>query len=507
MLRRAATVTARAVAATVAVSAAAYTGYRLFRQEDGQVTVLLGAQWGDEGKGKLVDVLFDHKHAGKFTICARSGGGANAGHTIKRGKQRVATHLVPTGALTPGVSGVLGNGTVVHLPSLLKEIDALQAIATEVKSSPPEAAGQEDSEGRNFAKLLDGIESRIFISDRAHIVFDMHKAVDGRQELERGSAKIGTTKQGIGPTYASKANRVGVRVGDLKYWDVFESRFRALAASLKAANPGLVVDVESELKYYRSIRERILRMTTDTQLMIAKARRSGENVLVEGANAIMLDLDLGTYPYVTSSSPSVGGACTGLGLTASDIGEVIGVVKAYTTRVGEGPFPTEQLDDIGKRIQRVGAEFGTTTGRARRCGTVDVPQLRYSILCNGYTVFNLTKLDVLTGLPEIKIATKYLDKKGVEYSSMPSQLRDLEELDVKYETMRGWEQDISSARNFSSLPVEAQAYVTRLEELTGVPIRWIGVGNQSSAMIDRGEWYVTLRKLSLQCRAWMRGEE
>lgn len=292
------------------------------------------------------------------------------------------------------------------------------------------------------------------------------------------------------------------RVGDLKYWDVFETRFRALAASMQSSYPGLTVDVEGELKYYRSIRDRILRMTTDTNHLVEKALRNGENVLAEGANAVMLDMDMGTYPFVTSSSPTAGGVCTGLGLPPKRINEIWGAVKAYTTRVGEGPFPTELLNDTGKHMQKVGAEFGTTTGRVRRCGWLDVPQMRYSVQVNGYTALNFTKLDVLTGLPELKIGVKYVAPDGSEHASMPAHLRDLEQVRVEYETLEGWTEDISGVYEFSHLPPAARKYVTRAEELVGVPIRWIGVGNDSRAMIDRGALYVTLRKISLDVQSW-----
>merc|ERR1719199_1216978 len=342
----------------------------------GRADVILGAQWGDEGKGKLVDAL-----SANYDICARVAGGSNAGHTIITGGKKYAFHLVPSGILNKGTTCVIGNGVVVHIPSLLKELDSLTAAGIDW-------------------------EGRIKISDRAHLVFDFHQELDGVLENKRGRNKIGTTRKGIGPSYASKIQRNGVRAGDLKYFDDFEIRLRALA-DFCSGLPGMTnVDVTQELKYYASVRDRVLPLVIDTVSYVNDAHDAGKKILIEGANATMLDIDFGTYPYVTSSNPSIGSVFTGLGICPKKLGGVYGIVKAYCTRVGEGPFPTELHDENGKYLGKQGREFGTTTGRPRRCGWLDIPQMRYSCKINGFTHLNLTKLDVLTGLDEIKLGVK-----------------------------------------------------------------------------------------------------
>lgn len=360
----------------------------------------------------------------------------------------------------------MGNGVVIHLPSFLEEIDAL------------EKSGDVDA------------ESRILLSDRAHIVFDFHQEVDGVIENRLGRNKIGTTKKGIGPAYASKISRNGIRIGDLRNMDFFEMRFRELANAHMRAFPGLVIDVEGQLAYYRSIADRISAMTTDTIEYTNDAYESGKRILIEGANATMLDIDFGTYPYVTSSNPSIGSVLTGLGVSPKKIRGIYGTTKAYCTRVGEGPFPTELEREvpgsIGEHLGIVGAEWGTTTGRARRVGWLDIPQMHYSTMINGFTALNLTKLDVLTGLPEVKIGRAYMHD-GKIMNTMPSCLKTMSEIEVIYETMPGWTEDISKARNFEDLPENARRYVLRVQELLGVPVRWIGCGANRLDMIDRGE--------------------
>ena len=354
---------------------------------------------------------------------------------------------------------------MIHLPSFLNEIDDL-------------------------TKSGINAEGRILLSDRAHIVFDFHQMVDGVQEKKLGRNKIGTTKKGIGPAYASKISRNGIRVGDLKNFDFFEMRFRELAESHMNAFPGLVIDVEGQLAYYRSIADRISAMTTDTIEYTNDAYSMGKKILIEGANATMLDIDFGTYPYVTSSNPSIGSVLTGLGVSPKKIHGIYGTTKAYCTRVGEGPFPTELERDtpesIGEHLGVVGAEWGTTTGRSRRVGWLDIPQMKYSTLINGFTALNLTKLDVLTGLAEVKIGRAYKHN-GKIMNTMPSCLKTMSEIEVIYETMPGWSEDISKAKDFDDLPVNAQRYVLRVQELLGVPIRWIGCGAGRLDMIDRGE--------------------
>ena len=359
----------------------------------------------------------------------------------------------------------MGNGVVVHLPSFLSEIDGLEASGVSA-------------------------ESRILLSDRAHVVFDFHQEVDGVIENRLGRNKIGTTKKGIGPAYASKISRNGIRVGDLRDPDFFEMRFRELAAAHVRAFPGLVIDVESQLSYYRSIAPRVSAMTADTIEYTNGAYGDGRRILIEGANATMLDIDFGTYPYVTSSNPSIGSVLTGLGVSPDKIRGIYGTTKAYCTRVGEGPFPTELERDlpgsIGEHLGVVGAEWGTTTGRARRVGWLDVPQMRYSTMINGFTALNLTKLDVLTGLSEVKIGRAYMHD-GKVMKTMPSCLKTMSEIEVVYETMPGWTEDISKARTFEDLPENARRYVLRVQELLGVPVRWIGCGANRLDMIDRGE--------------------
>lgn len=428
------------------------------------IDVVLGSQWGDEGKGKLVDMLSQ-----EYDVCARVAGGSNAGHTIVVDGKKYKFHLLPSGILNEKATCVVGNGVVIHLPSFLKELDGLTASGINA-------------------------EGRILLSDRAHIVFDFHQTADGFNEHKLGRNKIGTTKKGIGPAYASKISRNGIRIGDLKNFDFFEMRFRELASQHERAFPGLEIDVDGQLEYYRSVADRITSMTTDTIEYTNDAYDTGKKILIEGANATMLDIDFGTYPYVTSSNPSIGSVLTGLGVSPRKINGIYGTTKAYCTRVGEGPFPTELERDvpgsIGEHLGVVGAEWGTTTGRSRRVGWLDIPQMKYSTLINGFTALNLTKLDVLTGLAEIKIGRGYKHK-GKIVNTMPSCLKTMSEIEVIYETMPGWSEDISEAKNFDDLPVNAQRYVLRVQELLGVPIRWIGCGAGRLDMIDRGPGWDT----------------
>eukprot|EP00549_Striatella_unipunctata_P022178 CAMPEP_0118693344 /NCGR_PEP_ID=MMETSP0800-20121206/11850_1 /TAXON_ID=210618 ORGANISM="Striatella unipunctata, Strain CCMP2910" /NCGR_SAMPLE_ID=MMETSP0800 /ASSEMBLY_ACC=CAM_ASM_000638 /LENGTH=585 /DNA_ID=CAMNT_0006591557 /DNA_START=37 /DNA_END=1794 /DNA_ORIENTATION=- len=427
------------------------------------IDIVLGGQWGDEGKGKLVDILSQ-----EYDVCARVAGGSNAGHTIVVNNTKYKFHLLPSGMLNPHATCVIGNGVVVHLPSFLNEIDSLL-----------QHKGFEDA------------EQRILLSDRAHLVFDFHQHVDGRLEARLGRNKLGTTKKGIGPAYASKAQRNGLRVGDLQDWPYFESRFRSLCQHHVRAHAGLEIDVEQQLAFYKSIADRVGKMTTDTIPYINHAFETNKRILVEGANATMLDIDFGTYPFVTSSNPSVGSVLTGLGVSPTKLRGIYGTVKAYCTRVGEGPFPTE-LDvqdeaSPGYHMKTIGAEYGTTTGRGRRCGWLDIPQMKYSSQINGFTCLNLTKLDVLTGLDTIYVGKAYRDGDGNILEHMPANLRTLEGVTVEYEALPGWKEDISTVKTFEDLPPQAQAYVLRVQELIGVPIRWIGVGPNRLDVIDRGE--------------------
>jgi len=430
--------------------------------QQNQVSVVLGAQWGDEGKGKLVDLL-----AEDMEVVCRCQGGNNAGHTVIVGEKAYDFHILPCGIIWEDCESLIGNGVVVHLPGFFEELE------------------------KNIAKGLTGWESRLKVSDRAHLVFDFHQAVDGLQEnaREAGTAttKLGTTKRGIGPTYASKMNRTGVRLADLVgNFDNFENKFRNLSANYMAGFPGLEVDQEAEIQRYRGLADRIRPLVVESVSWLHNRLNAGKRVLVEGANAAMLDIDFGTYPYVTSSNCSVGGVCTGLGLPPGRVGSVYGVVKAYTTRVGDGPFPTELTCKLGAFLQAEGREFGVTTGRPRRCGWLDIPLLRFTNQVNGYTALALTKTDILDKLEEIKIGVNYI-KDGAVLDHYPSSIEQFEGLEVEYITMPGWSTSIASVRKFEDLPINAQNYVLKIEELLGVPMRWVGVGPERESMILRSD--------------------
>ncbi|CAH1110952.1 unnamed protein product [Psylliodes chrysocephalus] len=421
-----------------------------------KVTVVLGAQWGDEGKGKVVDML-----ATDVDVVCRCQGGNNAGHTVVIGGVEYDFHLLPSGIIHSNSKSIIGNGVVIHLPGMFDEIE------------------------KNEKKGLKNWEERLIISDRAHLVFDFHQQVDGLQEHENNQKGqgLGTTKKGIGPTYSSKATRNGIRIGDLLgNFAQFTKKFQELVNMYQRMFPSLKVDFDSELLRYKEYAERIRPLVRDTVSYLDKSIRTGKKVLVEGANAAMLDIDFGTYPYVTSSNCSVGGVCTGLGISPHRIGDVIGVVKAYTTRVGDGPFPTELHDDIGDLMQSRGGEIGVTTKRKRRCGWLDIVLLQYTNMINGYTALCLTKLDILDTLPEIKLAVGYtLRGKKIEY--FPSTASDLNEVEVEYLTMPGWKENIEDVREFKDLPAEAKNYVIKVEELLNVPVKWIGVGKGRESII------------------------
>ncbi|CAG9765981.1 unnamed protein product [Ceutorhynchus assimilis] len=421
-----------------------------------KVSVILGAQWGDEGKGKVVDLL-----ATSADIVCRCQGGNNAGHTIVVDGVEYDFHLLPSGIIQPNVKSVIGNGVVIHLPQLFDEID------------------------KNVKKGMKDWEKRLIISDRAHLVFDLHQAVDGLQEQENNQKGqgLGTTKKGIGPTYSSKATRNGIRVGDLLGdFGKFTEKFKALVAMHQRMFPSLKVDIDEELARYEKYAGKIKPLVYDTVSFLDKAIREGKKVLVEGANAAMLDIDFGTYPYVTSSNCTVGGVCTGLGISPMKINKVIGVVKAYTTRVGDGPFPTELLNEIGDLMQERGGEIGVTTKRKRRCGWLDVFLLQYTNKVNGYTALCVTKLDILDTLKEIKIAVGYkLNGKKINY--MPSTATDLGKVECEYITMPGWLESTENVREFSDLPENAQKYINKIEEVVDVPIKWIGVGKGRESII------------------------
>lgn len=422
-----------------------------------KVCAILGAQWGDEGKGKLVDIL-----AKRYDLIGRFNGGANAGHTLVVDGKKFAFHLLPCGMLYAGKRNLIGNGVVLDIPIMLSELKKLHDAGIDTKD-------------------------RLLISDRAQLLFDAHKIIDGRQEDALGAQNIGTTKKGIGPCYASKANRNGLRAGDLLDWDLFVTKHTTLIKSLQRSYGNFEYDIEAEQAKYKVYREQIGSLITDTNYFVSSSLKAGKSILVEGANAAMLDLDLGTYPFVTSSATTAGGISTGLGIPPSKIDSVIGVVKAYTTRVGSGPFPTELIDATGESLRKIGGEFGTTTGRPRRCGWLDIPVLQYSHSINGYASINITKLDVLSEQAEIKIGVSYtLDGKALPPGRMPANLAEYSRVKVVYETMPGWKCDISKVTDYEQLPIQARNYLDRIEQLVEVPISWVGVGPGREDMVTKG---------------------
>ncbi|CAI5696864.1 unnamed protein product [Oreochromis niloticus] len=450
----------------------AATGQKRPRNDAGnKVTVVLGAQWGDEGKGKVVDLL-----ATEADIVCRCQGGNNAGHTVVVDGKEYDFHLLPSGIINPKSISLIGNGVVIHLPGLFEEGD------------------------KNEKKGLKGWEKRLIVSDRAHLVFDFHQVVDGLQETERQAQEgknIGTTKKGIGPAYSSKASRTGLRVCDLlgDFKD-FSTRFKNLVQQYQSMYPSLTADVEDQLKklkhcdislfscFMEEFAERLRPMVRDGVYYMYEALHGPpKKILVEGANAALLDIDFGTYPFVTSSNCTVGGACTGLGIPPMNIGDVFGVAKAYTTRVGIGAFPTEQLNAIGELLQTRGHEVGVTTGRKRRCGWLDLVIVRYAHMINGFTAIALTKLDILDVLDEIKVGVAY-KLNGKRIPHFPANMDVLQKVEVEYETFPGWKTDTSAARKWNDLPVKAQNYIRFIENHIGVPIKWVGVGKSRECMIQ-----------------------
>ncbi|MEM9069944.1 MAG: adenylosuccinate synthase [Myxococcota bacterium] len=406
--------------------------------------VVVGAQWGDEGKGKIVDLLTPHAD-----LVVRFAGGANAGHTLVVGGEKLVLHLVPSGILHEGKRCVIGQGTVVDPGTLLGELDALRG------------------RGVDF-------DGRLFVADRAHVVLPHHKEIDGLREAA-SDERIGTTKRGIGPAYEDKVGRRGIRVGDLGRGDLAEKLGHNLAgwSSEIAALGGTVPTVEDLLPQLQQWGKQLAPYVEDGARIAAEALEGGQNVLLEGAQGTMLDVDHGTYPFVTSSNATSGGACTGSGVGPTAVKAVIGIAKAYATRVGGGPFPTEIHGEAGDALRKAGAEFGATTGRPRRCGWIDIPALRMARRVNGLTSLAITKLDVLTGLPEIQVCVGYRDESG-EHREPPFDA--MSSVEPVYETLAGWTEDVRDCRSKAALPDAARAYLDRVEALVGCPVTLVSVG-------------------------------
>ena len=410
--------------------------------------VVVGTQWGDEGKGKVVDVLSEHAD----TI-VRFQGGNNAGHTVIVNGEKFILHLLPSGVLHQEAKCVIGPGVVVDPFVLLEEIRMLEERGLSC--------------------------DHIKISDRAHIIMPYHIYQDELQEQHSGSKKIGTTKRGIGPCYADKYARHGIRMCDLKDFTVFEEKARRFLADknllFTRVYGGEAMDCDQMIARFRTIRVQLVSRLCESVSEVNRDLDEGKDVLFEGAQAAMLDINYGTYPYVTSSSPTSAGVCTGAGVAPSKIAQVIGVVKAYSTRVGEGPFVTELNDEIGERIRTSGGEFGATTGRPRRCGWLDLNVVKHAALINGLTDIVLTKIDVLSGLDELYVCVAY-DVDGVRYDYMPSALEDIAKAKPVYQVFDGWDEDISDAATFDELPQNCQAYVRFIEDFIGVRVSMISVG-------------------------------
>ncbi|MBR4446476.1 MAG: adenylosuccinate synthase [Solobacterium sp.] len=410
--------------------------------------VVVGSQWGDEGKGKVVDLLGRH-----VNMVVRFQGGNNAGHTVVVNGKKTILHLLPSGILNHDALCVIGPGVVVNLFVLLQEIDTLEA-----QGSPCD---------------------HVRLSDRAHLIMPWHLRIDELMEKRAGKNKLGTTKNGIGPTYADKYNRIGLRVCDLKDWDVFSEKVRNVV-SLKNEEivkiyGGEPFDPEEVLAQFAAIRPRILPMICDAVDKIHKALDGGQIVLFEGAQANMLDINYGTYPYVTSSSPTSAGVCEGAGVAPQKLDRIIGVVKAYSTRVGEGPFVTEQLNDIGDKMREIGGEYGATTGRPRRCGWLDLPVVRQAVRINGLTDLAVTKVDVLSGFETLPVCIGY-EINGKVYDTIPASIHDLEIAKPVYKEFPGWSEDISKIRSFEELPVNCQNYLNFISEYCGCRMCLVSVG-------------------------------
>jgi adenylosuccinate synthase len=417
--------------------------------------VLVGAQWGDEGKGKATDLL-----GGRVDYVVRYQGGNNAGHTVVIGDESFALHLLPSGILTPTVTPVIGNGVVVDLAVLFEELAGLDARGVDT--------------------------SRLVISPDAHIITPYHVVLDKVTERFLGKSKIGTTGRGIGPTYSDKVARLGIRIQDLFDESILRQKVEGALVSknqvlVKAYNRK-AIDIDEIADYLLSFAERVRPYVTDTSLLLNRGLDEGKVVLLEGGQGTLLDVDHGTYPFVTSSNPTTGGACTGAGIGPTRITRAVGILKAYTTRVGSGPFPTELFDDDGEQLRRIGGEVGVTTGRARRCGWFDAPIARYATRVNGLTDFFLTKLDVLSAWERIPVCVAY-EVDGERLEELPMTQSGFHHAKPIYESLPGWREDITGARSLEDLPPNARAYVQFLQDVSGAPISAIGVGPDRDATI------------------------
>jgi adenylosuccinate synthase len=420
------------------------------------VRIVVGAQWGDEGKGKVVDYLGE-----KADIIARYAGGPNAGHTVVAEGKTFILHLVPSGVLRADKVCVIGNGVVLNPETFFEEIEMLKAGGVSV-------------------------DGRLFISERAHIITNYHLALESLQEGEVEGGRIGTTRRGIGPAYRDKVGRIGLRVADLIEGDDLEEKIGLMRAEVRNAACGREVEMPdpvAEMARLREYGEKMSPMASDVSVLLREALEQGAEILAEGAQGTLLDIDFGTYPFVTSSNPTAGGACVGLGIGPTDVTEVIGITKAYTTRVGRGPFPSELPDEQAEAMRRAGGEYGATTGRPRRCGWLDIVALRHSARVNGLAGLVVTKLDVLDGLDEIKICTGY-ELDGQKTESFPPTTSRLERCRPAYESFPGWAGTTAGARSLAELPEGARAYLDRISALAGVPVVMASVGSGREQTIE-----------------------
>jgi adenylosuccinate synthase len=418
---------------------------------------VLGAQWGDEGKGKIVDLLTPH-----FNVVARYQGGHNAGHTVYVGGRKFVLHLIPSGILHPGVTCVIGNGVVIDPQALFKEVDELGRLGVDV-------------------------DGRLLISEKAHVILPYHRELDVLSEARRGERKIGTTSRGIGPAYEDKIGRRGIRICDLLGdRDALAQEVRENVHARNQIIKDSTLDWQPVFEQVVADGERMRPWVGDVSLFLSQAMKAGQAVMFEGAQATLLDIDHGTYPFVTSSNASVGGICTGLGVPPRAIGGVLGVAKAYTTRVGEGPLPTELSGELADRLRESGQEYGASTGRPRRCGWYDAVVVRYSARINGLDAIALTKLDVLDGLPHVQICTGYKTSAGT-ITEFPADLRLLASAEPIYETLPGWSSPTKGATRYEQLPPEAQRYVSRLEAVSGVACAIISTGSDRKETIVKDD--------------------